>query len=227
MTITPATSLVPLSARLRAATRPQHEHAETRSFVTDLVDGRLTRDAYVDLAIQHYAIYSALEAAGARMAGDPVGGAFVLPELLRLPSLEADLLRLKGANWSESAEILPATRTYVDRLAGEGTAWAGGFLAHAYTRYLGDLSGGQIISRMVQRHYGLREEELTFYVFADIPKPKLFKDDFRALMDAADFTEAEKARVIDEARLAFDLNAALFVELGARHPGESDVSSIR
>lgn len=220
------TSDAPLSQLLRTATRPQHEHAETRSFVTDLMSGALGesgRAGYTALTRQHHAVYSALEAKGAELRGDAVAAPLVLDELLRVPSLEADLEVLHGENWREEIELLPATRDYVAAL--ERIESPAQYLAHAYTRYLGDLSGGQIISRMMQRHYGLAESELSFYEFAAIPKSKPFKDDFRDLMDAAPFSAEEKERVVAEAMVAFDLNAALFVQLGELFPGSEDATA--
>lgn len=205
----------PLSELLRSATRPQHEHAETRSFVTELMGGQLGREAYTDLAVQHHAVYTALEGTGRRLRDDDDAAPFVLPELERVPSLEADLAVLLGEAWRESARILPATQEYVARLDSIGTAAA--YLAHAYTRYLGDLSGGQAIAVMLQRHYGMTPEELTFYTFTGIPKPKPFKDRYRALIDAAPFDDAQRETVVAETMLAFDLNARLFVELGEVH----------
>lgn len=206
----------PLSEQLRTATRPQHEHAETRGFVTDLMGGALSREAYADLATQHHAVYTALEATGARLADDAVAGPFVMDALVRVPSLEADLERLRGPGWRERAVLLPATETYVERLS--AITRAEEFLAHHYTRYLGDLSGGQIIARLLQRHYGMTPDELTFYAFAAIPKPKPFKDAYRALLDAAPLTQEGIAAVVAEAKVAFDLNSALFTALAPRHP---------
>lgn len=206
----------PLSELLRTATRDQHSHAETRSFVTDLMSGRLGRAAYIDLAVQHHAIYTALEQAGDQRAEDPVTRAFLLPELIRLPSLEADLTALLGSNWREHSSLVPATEAYVRHL--DSIASAPSYVAHAYTRYLGDLSGGQAISAMLRRHYQMPADELTFYHFTGIPKVKPFKDQYRDLMDSAPFTQADIETAVTEAQIAFDLNAAVFVDLGARHP---------
>ena len=141
----------------------------------------------------------------------------MLPELRRVPSLEADLATLAGPTWREELPVLAATKEYVARL--EGIDDAATYLAHAYTRYLGDLSGGQAIARMLQRHYGMTADDLTFYTFTGIEKVKPFKDHYRALIDAAPFTPEERDRVVEEAKVAFDLNAAVFVELGALHAG--------
>lgn len=207
----------PLSLALRASTREQHAHAESRAFVTALMDGSLGeagRAAYLDLARQHHAIYTALEDAGERLREDPAVTPFLLPELRRRPSIESDLAGLAGEDWC-NLPLHEATRAYVERL--EGIDDAATYLAHAYTRYLGDLSGGQAIAVMLRRHYGLAPEVLNFYHFADIPKPKVFKDTYRAMLDNAALTPAECERAVAEAQEAFALNAALFVALGERH----------
>lgn len=204
--------VAPLSVRLRTGTRVQHETAETQTFITRLMKGELDRAAYADFLAQHYAIYVALERSGEtlRAAGSDEG--IVLDELVRVPSLEADLEHLFGAAWRTTIEILPATQAYATRL-GELDSWLGGWVAHAYTRYLGDLSGGQIIRTMLQRHYGLGEEGVAFYRFPGIAKPKVFKDEYRAALDAVPFDEAERERVLEEANVAFRCNEAMFVEL--------------
>ncbi len=205
----------PLSELLRTATRAQHEHAETRTFVTDLMSGRLGRTAYIDLAVQHEAIYTALENLGRRLADDDVAATFLLPELIRLPSIHSDLTTMVGPDWRERTSVVPATEVYVARL--ESLTTAAQYVAHAYTRYLGDLSGGQAISAMLRRHYDIPADELSFYAFAGIPKVKPFKDSYRTLLDAAAFTDEQRAEAVAEAKVSFDLNAAVFVDLGARN----------
>jgi heme oxygenase len=81
----------PLSARVRAGTRAEHDAAQGSGFLDAPATGRLPLDAYADLAVQHWFVYETLEDAGRTMAEDPVAGRFVLPELDRAPALAADL----------------------------------------------------------------------------------------------------------------------------------------
>jgi heme oxygenase len=140
----------------------------------------------------------------------------VFDELRRVPALEADLAHLLGPGWRDAAEVLPATAAYVARVRAIGTE-AGTYVAHSYTRYLGDLSGGQVIGRMVQRHYGVADEGVGFYAFPAVPKPKPFKDLYRSRVDALPLSDDEREAVVAEARAAFRHNRALFAELGERH----------
>ena len=77
-----------------------------------------------------------------------------------MPALEADLRHLIGADWRERIAPVPSTSAYAARIleaAEEG--WAAGVIAHHYTRYLGDLSGGQMIARRVAKQHGLDAEQ--------------------------------------------------------------------
>ncbi|HRD62616.1 MAG TPA: biliverdin-producing heme oxygenase, partial [Nocardioides sp.] len=112
----------------------------------------------------------------------------------------------------------PAADRYADRIRTAAAEWGGLYVAHHYTRYLGDLSGGQAIGRILDRDFDLGGRGIAFYAFASIPKPKPYKDAYRARLDALGTTPAEKARIVSEVQEAFRLNRALFAELGERLP---------
>jgi heme oxygenase (biliverdin-producing, ferredoxin) len=63
------------------------------------------------------------------------------------------------------------------------------YVAHHYTRYLGDLSGGQVIGAMIERHYGATPEQLTFFSFEGIEKPVPYKREYRTALDALELTD--------------------------------------
>jgi heme oxygenase len=204
---------VPLSVALREGTRGEHETAERSGFVELLMAGDLDVAAYADLAAQQLAVYTALESAGAGLEDH---GGLVFDELVRVPAIEQDLAFLYGPDWRAQIRVLPATATYVERLATAGDSLPH-YAAHAYTRYLGDLSGGQIIKRMLQRHYGLESDGIAFYDFPQIHKLKPFKDVYRERLDALPLDDEQRAAVVEEACVAFRLNAAVFGELGSVH----------
>jgi heme oxygenase len=180
--------------------------------------GRGTRDDYVALVAQHWFIYEALEAVAERMAADPVASAFISDKLTRLPALEADLEYLIGDDWRDRIEPLATTRRYVDRINQVGATWAGGFVAHHYTRYLGDLSGGQFIGKIMARQFGFDTNGIGFYLFADIADPAAFKEVYREQLDAAPWDDAEQQRIIDEVLVAYQFNTDLFTDLAAAKP---------
>lgn len=203
-----------LSARLRDATRDEHERTESSPFVVALMDGRLDRSAYTALLGQSYLFYSVLEEAGDRWRGDAVIGPFVSDALVRRDALEADLAWLSGPEWRAGLAPLPATQRYIDRLRQVCFSSRSAFVAHHYTRYLGDLSGGQIIRSKLRSSYGLIEDGVRFYVFDGIAKPKVFKDSYRALIDAVPWDTGERTTLVAEANEAFRLNRGVFDDLG-------------
>jgi heme oxygenase len=204
---------IPFSEALRERTRGVHQESEGAVFMQDLMSGKGCRDDYIALLAQHYFIYQALEQAAEWMADDPVAALFISPKLTRLPAIEADLEFLLGADWRDLIAPLPSTVRYTARIREVGATWPGGFIAHHYTRYLGDLSGGQIIRTLLQRQYGFETNGVGFYLFADIAKPKLFKETYRSQLDAVEWTEEERDRVIAEVALAFRFNTELFDDL--------------
>jgi heme oxygenase len=205
-----------LAAALREQTRAAHERAESAPFVAALVGGRLPLSAYAALVAQNHAIYVTLERHAAVWQGDPVAGRVVFDELTRVPRLRADLQALLGDDWADGADqlVVPATRRYTEHLDEVVADWAAGFLAHHYVRYLGDLSGGQILRRQIETVYGdLGRASTSFYVFDGIERIKPFRDTYRRILDAAPLGVAEQQRAVDEAVVAFELNRAVFDDL--------------
>lgn len=184
--------------------------------MSDLISGRRTRDDYIALVAQHYFIYAALESAAERLAHDEVVARFVSPSLLRTPALELDLEFLIGSDWRDSISPLPTTSRYVERIHHVAATWPGGFVAHHYTRYLGDLSGGRIICRVMQRQFGFETNGVGFYLFESIADPRSFKDRYRQELDSVGWSEKESDRVVDEVMTAYRFNTDLFAELAAR-----------
>jgi heme oxygenase len=204
---------ISFSTALRERSSGAHSGSEGAGFMSDLIKGDGTREDYTALVAQHWFIYEALEGAAERMRRDPVASVFITEKLTRLPALAADLEFLIGPDWRERIEPLPTTSRYVARINQVGATWPGGFVAHHYTRYLGDLSGGLFIGKLMQRRFGFDTNGVGFYIFDEIADPKAFKDVYRDQLDAAPWDDAEKERVIDEVLVAYQFNTELFEDL--------------
>lgn len=191
----------PLSAVLRARTAAAHTAVEQSPFLTALVAGGVTAAGVAALLGRLAPVHRALEDAGRSWSGDPVVGPFLLPGLPRGARLAADLAAL-GA----PAVASPAAEAYAARVRGAGRA---GYLAHHYTRTLGDLSGGQLMAAGVHRGLGL---ELACFAFPGLPLGET-KRRYRDLLDAAPLTAQEGEELVEEALVAYRLNVALHAEL--------------
>ena len=201
-----------LSTRLRTSTRADHEAAQGSGFLDALSAGRLPVAAYADLAAQHWFIYRTLEQAGADLAADPVAGPFVDPALVRLPALGADLEHLLGPAWRERIVALPATSAYVERLTRVDPY---GFVAHHYTRYLGDLSGGQYLGPAIAEAYHLNGAGHAFFVFGGIDPPA-FRTHYRELLDTTRWPAPDEQRFLAEVSTAYQLNIDVLSQLKER-----------
>ena len=211
-TTSPGITVAGFADVLRERTRAVHQRVEGSSFIAELVTGRRSQQDYAALLGQLSFVYRALENVADRMSADPVAGPFVTAELVRLPRIEEDLEFLAGRSWRREVVVLPATAKYIGRIR-EVEHWPGGFVAHHYTRYLGDLSGGQIIRTALQRQHGFGTRGVTFYDFPGIARPKLFRDSYRARLDAAPWDESERERILAEVVRAFEHNGAVFDDL--------------
>lgn len=207
---------VPLSTAMREGSREEHEAAEGSTFMSELLAGRVSEAGYAAYLLRLRLVYDALETAGRAHHHDPLVGAVHDQDLERLAALDADL-----DHWAPAASRAvdsPAATAYAERVRAAAAEWGGLYVAHHYTRYLGDLSGGQAIGRVLDRDFGLEGRGTAFYAFPAVPKPKPYKDAYRARLDALGTTPEEKARIVAEVQTAFRLNRALFAELGDRLP---------
>ncbi|ETV93497.1 hypothetical protein H310_12541 [Aphanomyces invadans] len=210
-----------LAQDLKEGTQAAHAAAESVLFLTDLLRGRIPRDVYRVMVAMLYYVYEELELQlrCAAASEDPVVTSVHFPvELERLPSLAQDLSFYYGSNWKQvMPPKTPATEAYVARLRHLGTTEPALLVAHAYTRYLGDLSGGQILKRHAIRTMDLAHGLGTaFYDFKMIESSyQSFKDSYRSALDAAMVSPHLAKRMVTEANVAFGLNMALFQDLDA------------
>jgi heme oxygenase len=197
-----------LSAAMQAASQEEHDAAERSPFISELLRGGLDKEAYAAYLARLRPIYAALEEAIRRHRNDAVIATFYDPALERLPAIEADL-----HCWSDGSPRSidsPAAGSYCRRLESIDNGPA--LLAHHYTRYLGDLSGGQAIGRTLDRVFNLGGIGLAFYAFP--MRPKGYKDDYRARLDTLALQTEQVELLLSEVKFAFRLSQALLDELG-------------
>lgn len=203
-----------LAAKLREGTKKAHTMAENVGFVRCFLKGTVEKSSYRKLVASLYHVYSAIEAEMDRLKDHPIVGKIYFPELNRKGSLERDLTYYFGANWREQLEPSPATQAYVQRIHEIANSAPELLIAHSYTRYLGDLSGGQILKGIAERAMNLQEGQGTdFYHFEAIADEKAFKAQYRQTLDELPLDDATVDTIVEEANAAFGMNMALFQEL--------------
>jgi len=210
------TTELSLSVAMREGSQAEHQAAEDSAFMSELLGGRVNEQGYADYLLRLRQVYAVMEEVVRAHLDEPAVAAVHDTALERLAAIDADL-----DHWAPGAEHAvnsPAADAYCARLRAAATEWPALLVAHHYTRYLGDLSGGQAIGRILDRAFELDGAGIAFYDFPEIEKPKVYKDGYRARLDALDLTDAEQERVVEEVKAAFRLNRALFGELAESLP---------
>lgn len=203
-----------LAQQLKLATGPLHRQVERTGLMRRILAGDFVHADYVALLLDLAALYGALEAALARHASHPWLAMVIDRELFRTEALRHDLQALAPA---ARVALTPATAAYVTRLRWIDRHDPGRLLAHAYVRYLGDLSGGQVVQRIIARTLTLTPPVgLRFYDFGDAPtvamRAQAFRHGLAALRVDADAVQALTA----EAQWSFSQHAQMFSELDRR-----------
>ncbi|KAL3912910.1 MAG: hypothetical protein SGARI_000918 [Bacillariaceae sp.] len=142
-------------------------------------------------------------------------------ELRRLEALQKDMSYFYGGeqgDWKHQVPApTPATKKYVARIRQliNNSDESYLLIAHQYTRYLGDLFGGQMMGGMAQRTMKLPDDGsgVAFYQFDSIDSTKDYITDWYQRLNDLDLTEEQKEKIVDEANLVFELNIGILEEL--------------
>jgi heme oxygenase len=212
-----------LATQLRVGTKKAHTFAENVGFVKCFLKGVVEKDSYRKLVANFYFIYSAMEEEMEKHSNHPIVSKINFPQLHRKQSLEQDLAYYYGANWREQIKLSPAGAAYVQRIRDVSENAPELLVAHAYTRYLGDLSGGQIFKGIAQTAMNLPDGQgIAFYEFAEISDAKAFKTIYRQALDELPIDDTgcdseallrSADRIVDEANAAFGLVMKVYQEL--------------
>lgn len=197
-----------LAALLRERTRDVHADAESSPYAVALVAGEVDAVGYAALLASLRPVYAALESGPLR--GDPRVAPVLLPGLERLAVLEHDLDLL--VPHTARSEPGPQARAYARRVVGVADVPAA-FVAHHWTRCLGDLAGGQVLRRSLLRSLGPAARRLRFHDFDHLGPPPRVRARYRLLLDSVPWDDAEREQMVAEARHAFRLNRLLLDEL--------------
>ncbi|WP_320666826.1 heme oxygenase (biliverdin-producing) [Prochlorococcus sp. MIT 1307] len=205
-----------LASQLREGTKKAHTMAENTGFVSCFLKGVVDKSTYRKLLADLYFVYRAMEEEIGRLAldGHPVVSRISYPELNRRESLEQDLTFYFGADWLKSLEPTSSAKAYVERIRQVAKNSPELLVGHHYTRYIGDLSGGQILKNIAQKAMNLPEQDgLRFYEFDSIDDEKGFKKQYSATLDSLPINQTTADLIVEEANQAFKWNMEIFKEL--------------
>lgn len=202
-----------ISKLLRESSRPQHKEAESSQFIVELMRGQLNLDSYKKYLVNLAWLYKALEEKVSEGEAAPSTELIWDARLNRLDSISKDLESLGVSNWEETTQPSSAMKSYIEHIGTLSGKSDHKLIAHHYTRYLGDLSGGQAIASLVARHYGVSRENLNFYSFTEIDDLVRYKEHYREVLDSLQFSQRQIEELVEEVQLAFSFNQRVFEDL--------------
>ena len=200
--------------QLKTETKKSHTAAENTKFVGAFLRGVISKESYRQLVANFYFIYRAMEDELSKLKESPIVGPIHSDLLNRTNSLERDCRYYYGPNWREIIVPSEACQQYVNRIREVADDEPELLVGHHYTRYMGDLSGGQILKGIAEKAMDLKGGEgLHFYEFEGISDKKGFKTQYRNTLDSLPITQSMANAIINEANYAFRLNMYMFDEL--------------
>jgi heme oxygenase len=201
---------------LRQETKQNHAEAERSGIMRKLLTKTLDLGTYVALLRNLLPVYEAMEEEMERYQKDPVVAPFYHPGLARAAALKTDLDQLGGSSWS-ALPVLPEALAYVDQIHAAAKQDPALLVAHSYVRYLGDLSGGQILKRIVAETFKLSGGTgVNFYEFPSLGDADAFKHRYRGALDALSPAPDRADAIVKEAIGGFEANTRLFAGLDTR-----------
>ena len=207
---------VALATQLREGTKKSHTMAENTGFVSCFLKGVVDKSTYRKLIADLYFVYCAMEDEIGRLSEEehPVISLICFEELNRRDTLKKDLDFYFGEDCLNLAKVSVSARAYGERIRHIANLTPELLVGHHYTRYIGDLSGGQILSKIAQKAMNIQGEDgLRFYQFDLIEDPKKFKLEYSQTLDSLPIDQKMANLIIEEANLAFKYNMDMFNEL--------------
>ncbi len=207
---------VALARQLREGTKKSHTMAENTGFISCFLKGVVDKSSYRNLLADLYFVYSAMEEEIEKLCENshPIISPIGFKELFRKEKLEQDLSFYFGSNWSELIKPSKPAVEYEARIREIAKENPELLIGHHYSRYIGDLSGGQLLKTITKKAMNLvGDEGLSFYIFEEIRDEKEFKIKYRNTLDNLPINQKIADSIIEEANRSFKYNMDIFNEL--------------
>lgn len=169
---------------LKDLTISKHREAEAQPFIQSMIAGQVSAEKYADYLYQLYHVYQRLE-----QIADNLG---LLDGIESIKRTELIWLDYQHLSQNKEHAVRTATQGYVDYLNSIADS-PNQILAHIYVRHMGDMFGGQILSRVLPgANHMYKFENLSVLI--------------------ANLRQRVGIELADEANKAFDLNIDLVKE---------------
>ncbi|MFY2564415.1 heme oxygenase (biliverdin-producing) [Corallococcus terminator] len=217
----PRVTAAPLSVLLAEGTARAHQQAERSIFMqalfVDTWDGIygqfVQAQHYVSYLRQLHVLYSTFESVLPRVARTALTPVLLMPELRRATALEADLAYFCGETRTETFACVE-TRLHAERLREVAEDAPHLLVAHVYARCVLDFFAAPERARVITRAFELEDSRGTLFHGAATPLELAeFRVRLHSRIDGLELEEDEAREIIQEARMAFRLQALVCDEL--------------
>ncbi len=204
----------PLSELFQAETKTIHKEVEQHAFVKQILSDEIEDKHYLQHLVDLHAIYQSLES-GLRANLKKISEiqSIYFEDLCRENGLQNDVKQLKEACNGGHIECSQAALDYVRHLNHLADFNPLLLVAHAYVRYLGDLSGGMILKQHLEKKW---PDAIEFYDFTALLKKHGkknswdFKEFFKDKLNQMLLNDQQRKELGEEAKKAFELSGKLF-----------------
>ena len=194
---------------IKERTAAAHERAESHVFIRALLSGQLNVRALVLMMESLVPVYDEPRPACARRRPTPPWRCSTIGGWTGQTHLRDDL---RGLGRREPVAVGSASSAYAVAIR-ESAQSPQRLLAHHYTRYLGDLAGGQAIARLVQRHYEVPADLLSYYDFRELGDLAHYRKQYKAILDLVPWSPTQQAEFITECQVGFEASRRVFADL--------------
>lgn len=197
--------------KMKKETWDEHEASKESNFAKGIMSGEFGKQGFIEWQRALYPIYVELENILKKNRKDPVLHVFDHRKLDRAERIYDDLITL-GEDPLKIPSPLRTVPPYIKAIK-EASKTPQRLMAYHYTRYMGDMNGGQVIARAMENVCGIDKNSLTCYDFSDIGDGYHYRKQYKTLLEFSPWTEEEREMFIDEAKIAYARNSDFFEEL--------------
>lgn len=195
-----------LTAELKQATAEAHRRVEKNRLVQKILAGSISDQLLRKYLTALLPVYNHLESALSQLAEGSRFSGLYDERLCRYRAIVNDLGNIDEKNISENS-----LSQWVQRAIKENEF---SLVAICYVRYLGDLNGGQILLRSIEKSDAISSETgLSFFRFESIPDMKEFISAYRSKINRLELTAAGRRQVIACAVEFFNRHDDLFNQI--------------
>ena len=196
---------------MKKETWDEHEASKDSRFAKGIMSNEFGEQGFIEWQRALYPIYVELEDILKKNRKDPVLHVFDHRKLDRAERIYNDL-QVLGEDPLKIPSPLKTIPPYIAAIK-KASAVPQRLMAYHYTRYMGDMNGGQVISRAMQTVCGIDKLALTCYDFSELGDVYHYRKQYKTLLELSPWTEEEKEMFIDEAKIAYSVNSNMFEEL--------------